>query len=49
MRWAGHAARMVEMRHAHIIMVREPVRTRQRERTERRWKDIRMDLREIWW
>jgi hypothetical protein len=44
MRWAGHVARMGEMRGAYNILVGRP----EGRRSRRRWEDnIKMDLREI--
>jgi hypothetical protein len=41
MRWAGHVARIREIRNTYKILVGRPMR---------RWEDnIRMDLREITW
>jgi hypothetical protein len=48
MRWAGHVARMGEVRGAYSILVGRPEGRRPLERPRRRWKDnIKMDLREI--
>jgi hypothetical protein len=48
MRWAGHVARMREMRGAYNILVRRPEGRRPLGRLRRRWEDnIKMDLREI--
>jgi hypothetical protein len=47
MRWAGHAARMGELRSAYNISVGKPEGNRPLGRTRRRWEDIRMDIREI--
>jgi hypothetical protein len=48
MRWAGHVARMGEVRIAYNILVGRPEGRRQLGRTRRRWEDnIKMDLREI--
>jgi hypothetical protein len=48
MRWAGHVARMGEMRAAYILVGR-PEGRRPLGRPRRRWEDnIKMDLREIW-
>jgi hypothetical protein len=47
--WAGHVARMGEVRGAYNILVGRPERKRPRGRPRRRWEDnIKMDLREIW-
>jgi hypothetical protein len=46
-RWAGHVARMGEVRGAYILVVR-PEGRRPLGRPRRRWEDnIKMDLREI--
>jgi hypothetical protein len=48
MRWAGHVARMGEVRGAYNILVGRPEGRRPLGRPRRRWEDnIRMDLREI--
>jgi hypothetical protein len=48
MRWAGHVARMREVRGAYNILVGRPEGRRPLGRPRRRWKDnIKMDLREI--
>jgi hypothetical protein len=48
MRWAGHVARMGEMRGAYNILVGRPGGRRPLGRPRRRWEDnIKMDLREI--
>jgi hypothetical protein len=48
MRWAGHVARMGEVRGAYNILVGRPEGRRQLGRPRRRWEDnIKMDLREI--
>jgi hypothetical protein len=48
MRWAGHVARMGEMRDVYILVGR-PEGRRPLGRPRRRWEDnIMMDLREIW-
>jgi hypothetical protein len=47
MRWAGHVARMREVRGAYNILVGRPEGRRQIGRPRRRWEDnIKMDLRE---
>jgi hypothetical protein len=47
MRWAGHVARMGEVRGAYNILVGKPEGRRQLGRPRRRWEDdIKMDLRE---
>jgi hypothetical protein len=48
MRWAGHVARMGEVRGAYNILVGRPEGRRPLGRPKRRWEDsINMDLREI--
>jgi hypothetical protein len=48
MRWAGHVARMGEVRGAYNILVERPEGRRQLGRPRCRWDDnIKMDLREI--
>jgi hypothetical protein len=48
MRWAGHVARMGEMRGAYNILVGKPEGRRPLGRPRRRWEDnIKLDLREI--
>jgi hypothetical protein len=48
MRWAGHVARMGEVRGAYKILVGRPEGRRPLERPRHRWEDnIKMDLREI--
>jgi len=48
MRWAGHVARMGNMRNAYKILVGKPEGKRPLERTRLRWEDdIGIDLREI--
>ena len=45
MRWAGHVARMVEVRGVHRVLVGKPEGKRPFGRTRRRWEDnIKMDL-----
>jgi hypothetical protein len=45
MRWAGHVARMGEMRNAHTLLVGKPEGKRPPGRPRRRWVDnIKMDL-----
>jgi hypothetical protein len=47
-RWAGHVARMGEMRGAYNILVGRPKGMRPLGRPRRRWEDnIKMDLKEI--
>jgi hypothetical protein len=48
MRWARHAARMVEVRGTYNILVGRPEERRPLGRPRRRWEDnTNMDLREI--
>jgi hypothetical protein len=48
MRWAGHVARMGEVRGSYNILVGRPKGRRPLGRPRRRWEDnIKMDLREI--
>jgi hypothetical protein len=48
MRWAGHVARMEEVRGAYNILVGKPEGRRPLGRPRRRWEDnIKMDLEEI--
>jgi hypothetical protein len=48
MGWAGHVARMGEVRGAYNILVGRPEGRRSLGRPRRRWEDnIKMDLREI--
>jgi hypothetical protein len=48
MRWAGHVARMEEMRSTYKILVRQREEKRPLGRHSRRWENkIRMDLRKI--
>jgi hypothetical protein len=48
MRWAGHVARMREVRGAYNILVGRPGERRPLGRSRRRWEDnIKMDLSEI--
>jgi hypothetical protein len=48
MRWAGHVARMGEVRSAYNILVGRPEGRRPLGRPRRRWEDnIKMDLGEI--
>jgi hypothetical protein len=50
MRWAGHVARMGEVRNAYIILVGTYERKRPLGRPRRRWEvNSRMDIREIRW
>ena len=48
MRWAGHVARMEEIRSAFKILTGKPTGKRPLGRPRRRWEDnIKMDLEEI--
>jgi hypothetical protein len=48
MRWAGHVARMGEVRGSYNILVRRPEGRRPLGRPRHRWEDnMKMDLREI--
>jgi hypothetical protein len=48
MRWAGHVARMGEVRNAYSILDGKPEGSRPLGRPRRKWEDnIGMDLREI--
>jgi hypothetical protein len=47
MRWAGHVARLGEVRDAYNILVGRPEGRRPLGRPRCRWEDIKMDLREI--
>jgi hypothetical protein len=48
MRWAGHVARMAEVRVAYNILAERPEGRRPLGRPRRRWEDnIKMDFREI--
>jgi hypothetical protein len=50
MRWAGHAARMVERRKAYRILVGKPEGRRPLGIPRRGWVDnIKLDLREVGW
>jgi hypothetical protein len=50
MRWAGHVARIGEMRNACRILVGKPEGKRPLERSRCMWMDnIKIDLREIGW
>jgi hypothetical protein len=50
MRWAGHVARMGELRNVYRILVGKPEGKRPLGRPRRSWVDnIKMDLREIGW
>ena len=47
-RWEGHAARMVEGRGVHRVLVGEPEGKRPLGRQRHRWEDnIKMDLQEV--
>ena len=47
-RWAGHVARMEQLRNAYRILVGKPESKIPLERTRRRWEDnIKTDLREV--
>jgi hypothetical protein len=49
MRWAGHVARMREVRGVYRVLVGRPESKRPLGRPRRRWEDnIKTDLREIW-
>ena len=48
MRWAGHVARMGEVRGVHRVLVGKPEGKRPLGRPRRRWEDnIKMDLQEV--
>jgi hypothetical protein len=48
LRWAGHVARIGEMRGAYRALVGKLEERRQFERPSRRWEDnIKMDIREV--
>ena len=48
LRWAGHVARMEQLRNAYRVLVGKPEGKRPLERPRRRWKDNnKMDLREV--
>jgi hypothetical protein len=50
MRWAGHVARMGEVRKVYKVLVRKPKGKRPIGRLRRRWEDgIRIDFGEIGW
>jgi hypothetical protein len=50
MRWAGHSARMGDMRNTYGIFIRKPEGKRPRGRPRRRWEcNSRMNLRERGW
>jgi hypothetical protein len=49
MRLAGHVARMGEGRNVYRVLVGNPEGKRPLERPRRRWKEIKMDLREFGW
>jgi hypothetical protein len=47
-RWAGHVARMVEVRGLHMVLVEKPEEKRPLGRPRSRWEDnIKMDLQEV--
>ena len=47
MRWAGHAARMVERRGVYRVLVGKPEGNKPLGRPRGRWKDIKMGLQEV--
>ena len=48
MRWAGHVARIDEMRDVYRVLVGKPEGKRPLARPRRRWEDnIKMDLQEV--
>ena len=48
MRWAGHVARMEEVRGVHKVLVGKPEGKRPLRRPRRRWEDnIKMDFEEV--
>ena len=48
LRWAGHVARMEQLRDAYRVLVGKPESKRPLGRPIRRWEDnINMDLREV--
>ena len=48
LRWAGHAARMMQSRNAHRAFVGKPEGKRPLGRPRRRWEDnIKMDWKEV--
>jgi hypothetical protein len=50
MKWAGHEARMREMRSAFKILVGKSEENRLLRKTNFRWEDnIKMDIKETWW
>jgi hypothetical protein len=50
MRWAGHVARMGEVRGAYRVLVGRPEARRPLGRPRRRWENnIKMDLQEVGW
>jgi hypothetical protein len=50
MRWAGHVARMGDVRNMYRVLVGKPEGERPLEKPRRRWEGgIKMDLREIGW
>jgi hypothetical protein len=48
-RWAGHVARMADMRNVYKILVRKPEGRRLLRRPRCKWEDMRMIIREIGW
>jgi hypothetical protein len=49
MKWAGHIARMEEMRNSYTVLVAKSGGKRPHGRPRRRWEDnIKMDFRKIW-
>ena len=50
MRWAGHVARIEEMRDVHRVLMGKPERKRPFGRPRPRWEDnIKIDLQEVGW
>ena len=47
MKWAGHVARMGEVRGTYRVLVGKPEGKRPLGRPRRRWVDIRMDIQEV--
>jgi hypothetical protein len=47
MRWVGHVACMGEMRKVYKIFVGKPEEKRPFRQPRHRWKDIRLDLRDM--
>jgi hypothetical protein len=49
MKWAGHVARMEEVRGVYVVLVGRPEGKRPLGRPRRRWEDnIKLEIREIW-